>query len=45
MMFCQKKLYGCGGYVGNRIRFNPLGEAVIFLCWREFANDVDAPPL
>jgi hypothetical protein len=49
----EKVLYGCRGYVGVRLRFDPLGEifhhyngeGVISLCWREFANDVDALPL
>jgi hypothetical protein len=44
---------GHRGYVGGWLRFDPLGkilycydgEGVVSLCYREFANDIDAPPL
>jgi hypothetical protein len=46
-------LDGGGGYVGDRLCFNPFsevfhqdnGEGAVSLCWCKFANDVDAPPL
>jgi hypothetical protein len=49
----EEFLNGCGGYVGDELRLNPLsevfyyhyGEGVVSLCWHEFANDVNAPPL
>jgi hypothetical protein len=42
-----------GGYVGNRLCFNPFGEvlhydyseSVVTLCWCMFTKDVDAPLL
>jgi hypothetical protein len=46
----EEFLDGCGGYIGDGLRFNPLGEvfyhhdskSVVSLCWCEFANDIDA---
>jgi hypothetical protein len=46
-------LYSCWGYIGDGLRFNPLGEifhryngeGVISLCGCEFVNDIDATPL
>jgi hypothetical protein len=49
----EEFLYVCGGYVGDGLCLDPLGEVfhchngegVVSLCWREFANNIDAPPL
>jgi hypothetical protein len=46
-------LYSCRGHVGDGLRFNLLGEVfhcyngecVFSMCWCEFANDIDVPPL
>jgi hypothetical protein len=48
----EEFLDGSRGYVGDELRFDPIGEifycyngeSVVSLCWREFANDIDAPP-
>jgi hypothetical protein len=47
----EKFMYGCRGHIGDRIHLDPLGEifyryyveSVIFLCWCEFADNIDAP--
>jgi hypothetical protein len=49
----EKILYSCQGHVSDGLRFNPLGElfhcyhdkSVVSLYGREFANNIDAPPL
>jgi hypothetical protein len=49
----EEFLDGGGGYIGDGLHFDPLdevfdsydGEGVVSLCWREFANDIDVPPL
>jgi hypothetical protein len=49
----KKFLYSCQGHVGDRLHLDPLGEifhryydeSVISLCWCEFADNIDAPPL
>jgi hypothetical protein len=46
----EEFLNGGEGYVGNELRFNPLGEvlhcdyskSVVSLCWCKFTNDDDA---
>jgi hypothetical protein len=49
----EEFLDGGGGYVGDRLCFNPFGEilhhdngeGVLSLCCYKFMNDIDAPPL
>jgi hypothetical protein len=49
----EEFFYGSEGYVGDRLRLNPFrevfyhhnGEGVIALCWCEFVDYVNAPPL
>jgi hypothetical protein len=49
----EEFLDGHDCYVGDGLHLDPLGEVfyfhygegVVSLCWREFANDIDAPPL
>jgi hypothetical protein len=52
-VFLEEFFDGRRGYVGDGLRLNPLcevfqyhdGEDVVALCWLEFDNDINAPPL
>jgi hypothetical protein len=49
----EKFLYSCRGHVSDRLHLDPFGEmfhcyygeSVISLCWCEFVENIDAPPL